>query len=128
MNDPETLAKAHWGYVASILKTHGESEEVIEKCGHHYITAFVHGWKHAKEDMNMKLFLISQDKNNDYDTYDSAVVAAPDAETARNINPGIDKGGLGAWCSSPEYVTVRYLGEAGGDIEQGVVCASFNAW
>ena len=51
MNDPETLSKAHWSYVASVLKAHGESEEVIKKCGHHYITAFVHGWKHAKEDV-----------------------------------------------------------------------------
>lgn len=31
----------------------------------------------------MKLFLISQTQNNDYDTYDSAVVTAPDEETAK---------------------------------------------
>ncbi|MFA6125419.1 hypothetical protein [Sphingomonas sp.] len=35
----------------------------------------------------MKLFLISQNQNYDYDTYDSAVVAAPDEETARLMNP-----------------------------------------
>lgn len=35
----------------------------------------------------MKLFLISQKENNNYDTYDSAVVAAGDAEVARNMNP-----------------------------------------
>ena len=80
----------------------------------------------------MKLFLISQSENTDYDTYDSAVVAAPDEETARNthpchgmpvnwVNPGI------IWCSSVEHVRVQYLGEAADDIKQGVVCASFNA-
>ena len=77
--------------------------------------------------LNMKLFLISQDQNNYYDTYDSAVVAAPDEETARNINPAnYAFKGSDSWCS-PEYVKVRYIGEAVSDIEQGVVCASFNA-
>jgi hypothetical protein len=35
----------------------------------------------------MKLFLISQEENNGYDTFDGAVVAAPDILTARNMNP-----------------------------------------
>lgn len=33
----------------------------------------------------MNLYLISQDVNNDYDTYDSAVVAAESEEEARGI-------------------------------------------
>lgn len=37
----------------------------------------------------MKLFLISQTQNNDYDTCDSAVVAAPDEETARSTTPAM---------------------------------------
>lgn len=81
----------------------------------------------------MKLFLIEQDQNNDYDTYDSAVVAAPDEETAKQMDPANgnpmtewDKR-YNSWCNGPEHVTVRYLGEADGDVEQGVVCASFNA-
>jgi len=81
----------------------------------------------------MKLFLISQNQNNEFNTYDSAVVAAPDEETAKWMNPingkPIDDWGLGKkyyhWCNGPEYVTVRYLGEAVGDVEQGVVCASY---
>lgn len=48
--DVSKMADAHWGYVASVLRTHGETDDVIEKCGHHYKTAFIHGWKHAKED------------------------------------------------------------------------------
>lgn len=47
--DVEQLATAHWRYVASVLRTHGEAEAVIAKCGHHYRAAFVHGWKHAEE-------------------------------------------------------------------------------
>jgi alkanesulfonate monooxygenase SsuD/methylene tetrahydromethanopterin reductase-like flavin-dependent oxidoreductase (luciferase family) len=35
----------------------------------------------------MKLWLISQRANSDYDTYDSAVVAAETEDEARNTNP-----------------------------------------
>lgn len=83
----------------------------------------------------MKLYLISQTKNTDYDTYDSAVVCAPDEETARNMNPADGqqmtienwKNPWSSWCSSPEQVTVQYLGEASPSINPGVICASFNA-
>jgi hypothetical protein len=44
------LAASHWGYVEGVLRAHGESDDVIAKCGHHYQAAFMHGWKHAKED------------------------------------------------------------------------------
>jgi hypothetical protein len=44
------LAKAHWDYVSGVLRAHGEAEDVIEKCGHHYRAAFEHGWKHANEE------------------------------------------------------------------------------
>lgn len=84
--------------------------------------------------------MISQAQNNDYDTYDSAVVAAPDADTAKAMNPDtglnkddavhdFDKWGYeySSWCRSKDAVVVRYLGEADDDVEQGVVCASFNA-
>ncbi len=80
----------------------------------------------------MKLFLICQEQNNSYETYDSAVVAAPDEDTARQMDPG--NGGemewgtpYSSWCESPNHVTVRYIGDAADDVDQGVVCASFNA-
>ena len=72
----------------------------------------------------MKLFRISQDENSDYDTYDSAVVAAPDEQTAREMNPSTYK--YSEWCSSADQVTVKYLGEATEGIEQGIICASYN--
>ena len=81
----------------------------------------------------MKLFLISQDQNNGYDTYDSAVVAAPDEETARYMDPSsgepMDRWTAwgDTWCDGHQYVSVRYIGEAADGVAQGVVCASFNA-
>jgi len=80
----------------------------------------------------MKLFLISQQEKDGYDTYDSAVVCAPDESAARNMSP--DSGEpfnwndpYSIWCSSPDKVEVTYLGEAVDGSIQGVVCASFNA-
>ena len=35
----------------------------------------------------MNLYLISQNHNNDYDTYDSAVVVAESAESAKRMHP-----------------------------------------
>ena len=39
----------------------------------------------------MNIYLISQKENNDYDTYDSAVVVAPNEEVARRIHPSYRK-------------------------------------
>ena len=81
----------------------------------------------------MNLYLISQTQNGAYDTYDSAVVCAPDEETARHMDPrdGLQKKEWdhkwSTWCDGPEHVSVQYLGEAALGIEQGVICASFNA-
>lgn len=77
----------------------------------------------------MKLWLISQDQNNNYGTYDSAVVAAETEEAAKNIVPGGYKFGeaYSLWCSGPEFVKVELIGKASSEITAGVVLASFNA-
>lgn len=80
----------------------------------------------------LQLFLISQEQNGDYDVFDSAVVAAYDAETARNMNPrdgnAMDwDGASDEWCRSVSDVSVRFLGNAHDDVEPGVICSSFNA-
>ena len=76
----------------------------------------------------MKLYLISQDENVGYDTYDSAVVVAQDVYHASLIAPGGSFGGnYGEWCSKPDKVSVKYLGEAAAGIPAGIVLASFNA-
>jgi len=80
----------------------------------------------------MKLWLIFQDENDDYDTFDSAVVAAETEEQAKSIHPyGSDawsSRNSDTWASSPDKVTAKYLGEAYGDIKKpGVILGSFNA-
>jgi hypothetical protein len=82
----------------------------------------------------MKLFLISQKVNNDYDTYDSAVVCAPDEDVARNMSPSTGEpmkwngeNVQGAWTGKPSNVSVDMLGESVDGLACGVVCASFNA-
>jgi hypothetical protein len=78
----------------------------------------------------MKLWVICQDVNNGYDTYDSAVVAAESEEEARNILPGgntwADARRYGGWASKPSEVIVEYLGETDRK-NSGVILSSFNA-
>lgn len=79
----------------------------------------------------MKIFLISQSDCGGYDTYDSAVVIAPNARIARRMNPSngqdiVKAGCSGSWTSNPKNVSVKCLGESKLKKQQ-VVCASFNA-
>jgi hypothetical protein len=78
----------------------------------------------------MYLYFISQNTNNNYNTYDSAVVAAASEEAARSIHPsGKDWNGeaerYDTWCAK-EKVTVELIGTAV-DSVPGVICASFFA-
>lgn len=75
------------------------------------------------------LYLLTQNTNTGYDTYDSCVVCAPDAETARGISPD---GGAQDWpwrwsWAEPEDVRVTLIGVADPSAPQGVVIASYNA-
>jgi hypothetical protein len=84
----------------------------------------------------MKLYRISQELNNDYDTYSDAVVAAEDESSARNIHPRNEtdwkdadeypKYSYATWVSR-ELVKVEYLGEAKEGTVSGVICSSFHA-
>lgn len=82
----------------------------------------------------MNLYLISQTQQQDYDTYDCAVVCAEAEDEARSIHPAsqfreVDcrKWRDYGWCKSPDMVTVKLLGVADKDIDRGVLCSSFNA-
>jgi len=78
----------------------------------------------------MKLWKISQDENDDYDTYDSAVVAAETETEAKMMSPGggdIRPEPYCSWVGSPDLVTCKYIGEAKDGTLKGVICASFNA-
>ena len=93
--------------------------------------------------MKLKLFLISQDTNLEFDTYACAVVAAEDEASAKKFHPcgymvwsSLHKG----WVFSDnrkkyeddswvvlKNVKCKYLGEASEGIQAGVICAGFNA-
>jgi hypothetical protein len=87
-------------------------------------------------DSDLSLYRISQNVNNDWDTYDSAVVAARDEDDAKHISPhpyadddwyeSTYRYAFSDWCR-PEDVEVEYIGKASPDISRGVVCSSFNA-
>lgn len=85
----------------------------------------------------MKLFLISQMVMNGYDTFDSAIVAAPDELTALRMRPTFYSGFIwiesaeeyGYWCKEVENVSALCIGDADPTIysEPTLVLASFNA-
>lgn len=92
----------------------------------------------------MKLYLICQDVNNNYDTYDSAIVAAKTEEEAKYIHPDLlysdkwwekyeDRNGKPlkgdyrrSW-THPYHVSVKLIGSAKPKTKKGVILASFNA-
>lgn len=82
----------------------------------------------------MNIYLISQNENENYDTYDSAVVVAENEADAKYIHPYFEAEGewwknhwrLHEWCV-PARVTVRLIGTALPIAARGVVCASYNA-
>ena len=76
----------------------------------------------------MNLYLLTQDVNVWYDTFDSAIVAAKDEASARTITPSeSSKFGGDDWARSPEQVKVKLIGKAVKGTLEGVVLASFNA-
>jgi hypothetical protein len=75
----------------------------------------------------MKLYLLSQNDNTWYDTYDSCIVAANSEEEARTISPGFDGKFDKTWAHSPETVEVKKIGITFDYKEPCVVLASFNA-
>lgn len=79
----------------------------------------------------MYLYLVEQTVNQNYDTYDSFVVAAQNEEVAKNTHPSGRAGDweepYSSWCNSPDEVAVTLLGEAVEGTEYGVILASYNA-
>jgi hypothetical protein len=75
------------------------------------------------------LYLLEQNVNCDYDTYDACIVVADTPEDAVQINPSGPWGqSYTSWASKPEQVEATYLGEAEPSLEAGyVVLSSFNA-
>jgi hypothetical protein len=86
----------------------------------------------------MNIYYIWQDKNTDYDTFDSAVVAAKTEALARLMHPSGTCEWKNGWFSSPPHniedrswvtpdlVNVEKIGEST-TAEARIICASFNA-
>jgi len=74
----------------------------------------------------MKLYLISQDVNGNFYSYNGFVVCANDEEDAKTIH-ALDKDGRDwkLWVSKPEDIKVKYLGEADKGIDRGEILADF---
>ena len=81
----------------------------------------------------MNLYFISQGDNIGCDTYQDAVVAAPDEATARTMHPEngdiypLNWNSHSDWAKHPDNVEVKYIGKAERGTQQSVICASFNA-
>ena len=89
----------------------------------------------------MNIYLLKQNHNRGYDTFDSCVVIASSAEEARLIHPNPDlfwngygwkSGPNDKWFNDrywtdPQNVTVEEIGTALPGVTQKVICASFNA-
>ena len=80
----------------------------------------------------MKLYLLGQTDNDNYDTYDSCIVCAENAEDAKTIKPNgrvylEPNGKYSDWALSADNITCKEIGEANDKQVRGVVLASFNA-
>ena len=82
----------------------------------------------------MNLYLLTQDENDDYSTYDSLVVAAESEEAARNIGPTSDywleldaSYSYNTWASHKESIKVTLIGVSKPGTEPGLILASYNA-
>ena len=79
--------------------------------------------------MALKLYLISQNVNDTYNTFDSAVVVAETEEDAKHIHPcdpSDPRYNYPSWTTS-DNVTCKLLSETvSSDLQAGdIVCASF---
>jgi hypothetical protein len=93
----------------------------------------------------MKIYLLTQNQNRGWDTYDSCVVVASSPEEARLMHPEGERVWDGRewiyangtdpslqylrkdWAYHPDNVTFEEIGTANGGDRPRVVCASYNA-
>jgi hypothetical protein len=84
--------------------------------------------------MALSLYFISQSERDDYDTYDSAIVAAENPKEAKMIRPDRytwenvkEETGYPSWATDLKNVKVKLIGFAKAGTKKGVILASFNA-
>jgi len=84
----------------------------------------------TKNTVQLRLYKLTQAENTGSNTYDSMVVCAASEEKARKLHPlRCDVWLSKAWASTPNNVTVEYIGDAWPGVEIGgaIIIASFNA-
>jgi hypothetical protein len=82
--------------------------------------------------MKLKLYKVTQDSNNEWDSYQGIIVAAYNEQDARSIHPS------GEWPRNDAYsydwvaekevdnlLTVQYLGVADKSVKRGVLLTDF---
>jgi len=84
----------------------------------------------------MNIYLLEQNVNNGYDTFDSMVVCAPCETAARLMHPYSDKNQpkdewkpaeyWKVWANTPEEVQVTLLGTSNNPTQE-IILRSFNA-
>lgn len=78
----------------------------------------------------MKIYLLTQNQNTWYDTYDSCVICAENEDEAKNILPNWEPFGedqWSAWAYTKEWITCEEIWECNNNQKKWVICASFNA-
>jgi hypothetical protein len=79
----------------------------------------------------MRLYLLSQDEFNDYDTYDAIIVCAENIEDAKSISPSggkfIEGDRSSGWATKKENIKCEEIGIAFENQKRGIILASFNA-
>ena len=79
----------------------------------------------------MKLYLLTQNDNNGWDTYDSILVCAENEEDAKTIDPNgdpfVENKPYSSWAKFKSSITCKEIGTANEDQVRGVIIASFNA-
>jgi hypothetical protein len=74
----------------------------------------------------MNIYLVSQNVNNGYDTYDAFVVYARDENEAKRIRK-LDRDPYGSWVTKVSDIEVTLLGHAPNQKTSGEILGSFNA-
>lgn len=79
----------------------------------------------------MKIYLLTQNDNNGYDTFDSIIVCAKNCADAKTIDPYdkqfIENEPWGDWAKKSSSIICKEIGTANKLQKRGVILASFNA-
>ena len=80
----------------------------------------------------MKIYLLTQNDNNDYDTYDSCIVCAENETDAKTIHPDgraykEPNSQWSDWALKETSIFCKEIGIANEEQVRGVILGSFNA-